>query len=231
MILMENRQYTKCYIAFLDMLGFKNLIHQSGCEEICTVFDNIKKPFSSALLDEKPFITEDSVKALNIKVMSDSICFYIETKHTNALLTLLMSCALFQANLLKLSTPVLLRGAVVCGDMYAKEDVTFGSGLTQAYLMEENNAKYPRIILTNEVLNYARQEDNGFVVRITNNNVIFRDVDAFYVLNYLQMLLRSDRKALVKFRRKVEQMLDTTTNESIREKYLYLERIIEKLKP
>ena len=88
---MDNREYAKCYIAFLDMLGFKNIIGQSICEDICTVFDNIKKPFSSAQLDEEHLITEDTIKALNIKVMSDSICFYIEVKHANALIALLTS--------------------------------------------------------------------------------------------------------------------------------------------
>lgn len=228
---MENREYTKYYIAFLDMLGFKNLIGRSICEEVCIIFDNIKKPFSFAYLGEELLITEDTVKALKIKVMSDSICFYIDVAHRNALVALLMSCALFQINLLKLSTPVLLRGAVVCGDMYAKGDVTFGPGLTHAYLMEEHNAKYPRIILTNEVLNYARQEENVLVNGFVDNNVFFRDFDAFYTLNYLQMLSRSERKIFKEFRRKIEQILDTTTDESIREKYLYLERIISNLKP
>ncbi len=228
---MDNREYAKCYIAFLDMLGFKNIINQSICEDICTVFDNIKKPFSSAQLDEEHLITEDTIKALNIKVMSDSICFYIEVKHANALIALLTSCAMFQMNLLKLPTPVLLRGGVVCGDMYAKQDVIFGPGLTYAYLMEEHNAKYPRIILTNEVLSYARQEDDTFLTTFIDNNIIFRDFDAFYTLNYLQMLSRSDRKCFKGFRQKIEQTLDTTTDESIREKYLYLEKILKNLKP
>lgn len=228
---MENREYTRCYIAFLDMLGFKNLIEQSVCKDVCIVFDNIKKPFSSAHFGEQPLITEDTVKALNIKVMSDSICFYIDAKYANALLALLMSCAIFQMNLLKLSTPVLLRGAVICGDMYAKQDVTFGPGLTLAYLMEEHNAKYPRIIFSNEVLNYARQEDNAFVTQFIESNIIFRDFDAFYTLNYLQILSRTDRNCFRRFRQKIEQTLDTTTDESIREKYLYLERVLKNLGP
>lgn len=228
---MGNREYSKCYIAFLDMLGFKSIIGKSVCEDICTIFDNIKKPFSAAYIGEKALISEESVKSLNIKVMSDSICFYIDTKCTNALLTLLMTCAMFQINLIQLSTPILLRGAIVCGDIYAKQDVTFGPGLTYAYLMEEHNAKYPRIILTNDVLNYARHEDSAFLTNAINSNIIFRDFDAFYALNYLQMLARIERKIFKQICQQVEHTLDTTTDESIREKYLYLEKILKTLGP
>ena len=35
--------YTTCYIAFLDLLGFKKIIESKQCEEIVQIFSEIKK--------------------------------------------------------------------------------------------------------------------------------------------------------------------------------------------
>ena len=80
---------------------------------------------------------------------------------------LLVSCSIFQYKLIQLSSPVLLRGAIVLGDIYAEGDITFGPGMTQTYLMEENNAKYPRIILTKETLNYGKKN----IVQVTEKHI------------------------------------------------------------
>ena len=36
-------EYKKYYVAFLDILGFKNLIIKNDCEYIRNIFDNFKK--------------------------------------------------------------------------------------------------------------------------------------------------------------------------------------------
>lgn len=224
---METREYAKCYIAFLDMLGFKNLVKSSKCEDICTIFDNVRKPLSAMYFHGEAVIPQSTARALRIKIMSDSICFYIDASLHNALFTLIMSCIIFQVNLFAFPTPVLLRGAIVHGDIYAKGDVTFGPGLTQAYMMEEHNARYPRIILTNEVLDYARREAKTSESIL--NDWIFRDIDAFYTLNCLKMFLylneNREENICKDFLQNIKQVLDTTTDESIREKYLYLEKV------
>lgn len=224
---MKSRAYNECFIAFLDMLGFKNLIWQSGCEDICAIFDNIKMPTTPVYQFNKPVIPQVTTDALKMKVMSDSICFYIDVNYPNSLLSLIISCLMFQANLLALPNPIFLRGAIVRGNMYAKDDVTFGSGLTQAYLMEENNAKYPRIILTNEVMEYAR-EGNDLLLGAINDDWTFRDFDAFYALNSLKMFFYLNRgeKICENFKQNIKRVLDTTVDESIRGKYLYLERVL-----
>lgn len=228
---MKNKQYTECYIAFLDMLGFKKLIEKSSCEIILSIFEQIKKPYESALiLGNETLVDQETIDALKIKVMSDSICFYIDKSMPNALLTLLLSCIAFQFHLLKFQDPILLRGAVVRGELYAFDDIMFGPGLTKAYLMEEHNAKFPRIIVTNEVLEDAREanKSNKRVLNSLDTKVLFRDFDAFYTLNIAHVLMAwdKDKKIYNSLMNRITQTLNFTTDESIREKHLYLEKVI-----
>ena len=125
-----------------------------------------------------------------------------------------------QYTLLEGTNPVLLRGAISCGDIYVEDDVTFGPGLTEAYLMEANNAKYPRIILTKDIFNNIkcnnREEEQAF------QNFICRDFDAFYIIDYFKSI-SSNTEAYKNISKRVDYILNTTIDNSIREKYLYIE--------
>ena len=230
---MKKKQYTECYIAFLDMLGFKKMIEEKNSEEILSIFNKIKKPYQGAYtLGNGTRIDEETIDALKIKVMSDSICFYIDVLKPNALLNILISCLAFQFSLLDLSEPILLRGAIVRGKLYAADDILFGPGLTQAYLMEEYNAKYPRIIITNDVLDHARQDNasDDTLLKGIDTQITFRDFDAFYTLNFVQALevWDKDKKIYNRLTKRISYVLDSTMDESIREKYLYLEKVLKK---
>lgn len=76
---MEKTEYVECYIAFLDMLGFKNLINDKNktCNDIARIFESFihKKPLKALYRGEKNIIDESATDALKMKVMSDSICF------------------------------------------------------------------------------------------------------------------------------------------------------------
>lgn len=228
---MEMVEYEECYIAFLDMLGFKNLINDSSCDEIAGIFEKFsnKRPLKAAYLGNKNIISENTADALKVKVMSDSICFYIDVNVTNALLCIIMSCINFQHELYQNDIPIFLRGAIVRGHLYAKKDIIFGPGLTQAYLLEENNAKYPRIILTKETLQSVkiRKEYNLNDYVSIFRSVVFRDDDAFYAADCTRILLGSDQTIREKVEKRIEHMLDTTVDSSIREKYLYLEKKLD----
>ena len=142
-------EYTDSYIAFLDILGFKNLVTKNTCDQIARLFQNIRNPLSEMGLGTSIEIDLSEVK---MKVMSDSICFHIATDKKYALLSIVAVCQAFQGELLGLVCPVILRGAVVHGDIYQDGDITFGSGLVDAYSLEENEARYPRIIIKHDIL-------------------------------------------------------------------------------
>ena len=227
------KDYTKCYIAFLDILGFKNRINHSSCQEILDIYKDIKNPLKSIHIGDENNSAQEiyATKHIHTKVMSDSICFYIDSKYQDALFCLLSCCAIFQAKLLRRPTPILVRGAVVLGDIYAEGDITFGSGMTQAYLLEEENAKYPRIIITKETLFNGLVNVSRPSIRDNNNQYVYFDADKYYVVNWLNFLFdigadknnESFEMCYQKLSTHIDSILSSEINASVREKYLYLD--------
>lgn len=222
-----DKQYKTCYIAFLDMLGFKNLIKRSECQDIWEIYTNIKNPIKKIYVGDENGKAKaiDAAEAVNIKVMSDSICFYVDASLPNALFCLLMSCAAFQDKLLTLPEPVLIRGAITVGNLFAEGDITYGPGLTEAYLMEEKSAKYPRIIITKNTLEHGMENTD---VNGTLNvfDPVFCDFDDFYTVDYIAAPNSSEaeRDRWNPVYNYVVNKLSSETDNNIREKYLYLKK-------
>ncbi len=222
------RKYTECYIAFIDLLGFKKLVKNKDCETIACFFDEIQR---------ECFVTIDETKSdlmdynkLNVKIMSDTICMYVESNVQNALPGLIAVCNYFQARMLRLEEPVLTRGAIVKDKIYAHKDITFGPGVSKAYLLEENVAKYPRIILTKSLLENCDKCDSWGKDYL--NKFTHLDYDKFCTIDYLYLFygLSQYNNDWEKFMQYIYFMLDNETDVSIREKYLYLNNNIERVK-
>lgn len=220
---MADEQYTQYYVAFLDILGFKNLVNNPKvlCTDILKIYKFLDQ-YSDMFFGGNFKDIKDSIK---IKIMSDSICIYIDANAPNALYELVMFCTFFQYNLLTIDSCVFIRGGIAYGDMYVKDDTIFGPALTEAYLLEENNAKVPRIIMCKSTLDRGKIEVNK-ISQESPDVWTFRDDDAFYTLNYFTLL---SGKVLERVNIIVSNWLDTTTNESIRQKYLYVEKHIHQL--
>jgi len=219
---MAEAQYTRYYVAFLDILGFKNLVN--GSQATCQKILNIYKAFGDM---QKAYFGEEYEKTQDVKmkVMSDSICLYIEADIPNALDSLISFCIAFQYDLLTLPSCIFVRGGIALGDMYVENDIVFGPALTEAYLLEEQNAKVPRIIIQKKVLDYGKsQVSEG--TQPSTDHLIFRDTDAFYTLDYFAFLcLKGNNETIIeRVKTTVSHWLDTTIDESIRQKYLYVEK-------
>ena len=218
-----DHHYTDCYIAFLDILGFKQLINNKTCEDIFRIFAlKMQKPLSGFYCGTQSIIDMHNVK---MKVMSDSICFFIDSQVKNALIGLLATCAHFQYELLRLQEPILSRGAIVRGEIFADGDIVFGPGFVKAYQMEEHNAKFPRIIVTKSTLDNARDNTDVDVVHYISRTV-FSDFDEFYAIDYLELFEGLDTNGgdCPRLLEHINSILGTTTDSSVQEKYLYLKK-------
>ena len=221
-----SNEYINCYIAFLDILGFQELVRSHPCTEILKIFDEIKTQYIITCdEDNRPLVSLDNI---HFKIMSDSICLYIPTNANNSLPALIGLCAYLQVRLWRLESPILVRGGIVQGDIYANGDITFGTGLTNAYLLEERNAKVPRIIITKETINSCTSDDaaKGYM-----QGLLVRDCDAFYYVDSFAMLYVWGQKdnSYIRFCKYVQKVLNSTTDDSVREKYLYLESKINQI--
>lgn len=215
-------EYIDCYIAIIDLLGFKNAVKYKMCEEIYSYYEEINTQYVvNNELTNTPIIDEGT---LHMKVASDTILLYIEAKERNSLAGLISACDYLQVRLFRQATPILSRGAIVRGKIFAEKDIYFGEGIVDAYLMEENVAKYPRIILTKETIDsWDTFDDSGknYVDTFT-----YQDDDDFYVVDSLYLFygLNHEMESWKSFARYVMRVLDSETNPSIREKYGYIKR-------
>ena len=215
--------YQKYYVAFLDLLGFKAMICKQKLppSEAVKIFQSYMRNQVACFLIERKHPYNPA--KIQKKVMSDSICFYIDYNEENALADLVATCLSFQTALLRRKNPILTRGAIVSGEMFADGDIMFGPALIHAYMMEEKYAHYPRIILDAETLKTGRlQAEDTLQDFITDS--IFWDDDNLYVLNCYADLVKRDSSGtdcsrLLSY---IDEVLASSVDNSVREKYTYL---------
>jgi len=220
---MDTTRYSDCYIAFIDILGFKEMINNCPFEEIHRMYRRrMKMPMDFFSHDGKSVLDMNDI---HMKVMSDSVCFFVDSTITNSLVGLVATCLYFQVDLLRQSKPVLSRGAITHGEIYADGDIVFGPGFVKAYLMEEKSANYPRIIMTRETIDAAREQTAPAEADYLPKHT-FLDFDEFYTIDCCELLegfddTGKDCANLLGF---LNQTLATSTDSSIREKNLYLKK-------
>lgn len=220
------KEYQDYYIAFIDILGFKQLINDKSCNEIAEIYDSIRhirilyKIIGNGDNEKsEPIIP---ISEINFKVMSDSVCIYIKANIQNSLLALVFICMDFQSRMLEFKTPILLRGAITKGQLFSEDDIVFGPGFVKAYTMEEKNASVPRIIITKEIID----EYNHLSKNKLPDNILIRDYDAFYYVEYISAYGLTDRSKMGKYDEVyeyIESVLGSTIDDSVRNKFLYLE--------
>lgn len=127
-------------VAFVDVLGFKELISKKDVESIEKYFtyvgEQLKIGFKSYEID--------------FFLISDALVIY--SKYDEAhLVALIDKIAHLQARLLTIK--ILVRGSISFGDLYVdkSKNIIVGQGLVNAYLLEQR-AYYPRVILDREFL-------------------------------------------------------------------------------
>src|SRR5689334_467657 len=136
--------YQDRYCAFVDILGFRQLIEQLGADT--TSFEVLHK-LLNRVHGTQPRIGVDE-SDFRAQSISDAVA--ISTTVTPVGLDLLFASIQGLA-LDLLCEGFFIRGAVVRGRLYHDDKTVFGDGLVRAYHFESEIAKYPRIVVTKEV--------------------------------------------------------------------------------
>lgn len=217
--------YDEYYVAFLDILGFKDIINNKTLEEAKKIFDVLETQYTLAPNGQ----SIDESHDIHKKIISDSICFYIRKDAPNSLIYLLLVCSHFQHSLLSLDEPVLLRGGISEGGLYDKEDETiFGPALVRAYIIESSCAKYPRIIVEKAILDdyYDSHRNNE------DFHQLLKECDDYYAIAGYYNLKQQDEtgESFNRFEKYITEKLAKSCNESVRQKYLYIKTTLGNIK-
>lgn len=187
-------------VAFVDILGFSNMV-QSDCENRS---DTIKY---FEVLQEINKETQE-IGDCNITQFSDSVIFSLPLSVDNYI-KIIKILAEYQRKLLYHN--IVCRGAVAYGKHYKKDDFIFSQALIEAYQLESKDAIYPRIVISNNLLEYFKPE-----IQIPPGLV--QEKDGFYFVDYLIEANKDLSLAcLEKFNRSMH-----THSLSVKEKYYWL---------
>lgn len=177
---LRHAAYEHRYVAFIDVLGFTELVDSSDRSELAfdrarnclvvfkaykDVVEEINKAIANFLDGGRRYAEKsgrslpdwypDSTIGIEHAMFSDSIVFSTPVAPTTLcrLISIVSDCCI-----LLLRAGITVRGAIACGKLYHRQDAIFGPALIEAHRLEKDAAKYPRILLTPEVAEAYREE-------------------------------------------------------------------------
>ena len=183
-------------LAFVDILGFKNMIQQSTCNflEQKRILNAMKIIHSYKELNDSGFDGEGLRKyGVQVTTFSDSAIISYPISFDGGLFHVLIDLIHLQIDLSNLG--IFIRGGVSIGLAHHDEYNAFGPAMNDAYMLESKEAKFPRIILTSQTLSSgvaaSKNHQNPFDISLLHS-IIKQDKDGFYYLDYLRQFQELD---------------------------------------
>lgn len=184
-------------IAFIDILGFKNLTQEFQEDSIL----NFISPFYLAeasneerkKLDQELGIDYLELHTEEITFFSDCIVISCDPKEVS---TIIIKVRNLVQNFIGYG--LYLRGGITYGSLFHQDRIVFGSAMNEAYKIESECAIYPRVVISDGLHELIKDNTNAPVSREEYYNLeglykinedlkplnnIFRDNDGFYYLN------------------------------------------------
>ncbi len=162
-------EYEDRCVAFIDILGFKNLIakSQSNFDQMAPVYDAL------AILREhttKP--GEQNGSSFIATTFSDNVVISVDANSKD--ISELFECITTISEKL-MEVGILLRGAIVIGKIIHDDKAVFGPALVEAYNLEATKAVQPRVILSPKVIDTLADQSiiTEWIVRDLNDGLCF----------------------------------------------------------
>lgn len=182
-------KYEYRLVAFIDILGFSDLVEKSKeNEEYLVMILDALEEFKSELEKERP---ENSFE---VAQFSDSLVISVPYVDTAVFFTFIMKLNLIQKILAEKN--ILIRGGVSAGKLYHRGTIAFGPSFIEAYKIESQLAEYPRIVIDPKIINLISLPESvdkenmkfemGFWTFQNNTYpIVLKDWDGLFFVNYL----------------------------------------------
>lgn len=146
------------FVAFLDVMGFSNLVNRGSVNNLESYFEKITE-----VLDKLREDKED----IKSSIISDSIIL-IAPDNLKGFIQLLWAIRRIQNAILW--RKILLRGAVSYGQVYYNQDrnIIVGKGYIKAYLLEQE-ANFPRVIIDPSIIRKISNDKTAFLKQINKS--------------------------------------------------------------
>lgn len=178
---MSRNRFQSRFIAFVDILGFSEIVNRMASDgglfatmrDALEILDTQSQEFQRYRRERRT--KHLSKTSLQMTAFSDC---YVLSEVDSAWRVLAAVQALGSRFL---AEGILTRGGVVKAQAYHNKRVLFGPGIVEAYRLESEVAKYPRILVSEDVRKeiWAYHEDRW------NKELLKRDVDGCWFVNLL----------------------------------------------
>ncbi len=223
--------YSEKIVAFIDILGFKELIKQNDFEGMNDIYDEFNKMVRNAggyiewhfelakEISKKTPPYPFSQSEQEIIFFSDCVVWSYpmdklsQVSFAHAILVLCQSLSVLQYTLFK-KKEIAIRGGISIGDLFLKGNKIFGPGLVKAYELEKK-AKYPRIAFDEEMIKSRVSESEMKKL----DSVLSYDYCGFYYLDIFKAI-NLINKSLIAASDPIEK---TTLHENLN---MYLDLIV-----
>ncbi len=180
--------YEQRIVAFVDILGFKNMVCNSTDSRLeqQKILDAMKLIYRVKELNDSGFDGGLRRYGIQVTTFSDSAVISYPLSHDGGLFYVLMDLIHLQIDLLAIG--IFVRGGITVGLAHHDEYNVFGPAMVEAYELESKSAVYPRIILTEETINYgimnSPSHQNSHDMKLFES-LLRKDADGYYYVNYL----------------------------------------------
>ena len=250
-------KYEKRLVAFIDILGFKEIVKQSEndpskVELIYSVLNYLKnweisKNWDLKLVEIEEDAQKRGVENFDIRGKTNSTSFsdsiVVSVKVDNNLNEMASTLIVNLANIgaILFEQGILFRGGLTIGKIIHNENgIVFGQGLIDAYKLESSSAKYPRVILSDKLiskLNYPitaerdRYPYHQYIDRFEDGCVGFHQMQYYQVMeSWEEMTTEKLTTSLDKIRKVIIKGLDNSFEKpDVFEKYKWLKEQYHKL--
>jgi len=195
---MRKRRFQQRFIAFVDVLGFGSIVKRmSNDDRLFTTVRDALKDVAQQSRDFQRYRREQRIKRKailrkgiapltgdsNLQMTAFSDCYVI----SEVAPAWHVAAAVQALGIRFLEEGILTRGGVVHGEAYHNGRVLFGPGIVDAYTLESEVAKYPRILVAESV----RKAVWGYHEGLWKGQLLKRDVDGCWYVNVLVPSLSS----------------------------------------
>ena len=183
-------KYTKKVIAFVDIMGFKNIVDKSTrdesfCKSLINNLVELKGLEQHKSLCNRARIEEGK----NVTVFSDSIVISYDLSINSAIDKILFDIIIMQIDLIAMG--LILRGGITIGDVFHDGGVVLGPAMNRAYEIESKLSIYPRIMVDPALIQYAYENPPSNFSNEEYRDVILNVVqpceNSYYFTDFLSM--------------------------------------------
>ena len=253
----EELKYELRIVAFIDILGFKEIVKQSENDTtkinlLYSVLEYLKdwetsEKWNLKLVEIEEDAQKKGVDSFDIRGKTNSTSFSdsivvsvrVDDNVNEMASTLIVNLAYIGSVLMERG--ILFRGGLTIGKIIHNDNGTvFGQGLIDAYLLESKSAKYPRIILSDKLikkLKYPletkrdRYPYHQYINRFEDGCIGFHQMIYYQVMeSWEEMTQQNLTSSLEKIRKVIINGLDSSfENPDVHEKFLWLKNQYNKL--